>query len=62
MCLTRGRIAFDREDGPSFSPPQGQAFFYYGKDVAAFCRTFAAIGHVTVPAKAHVSYWLRLAA
>jgi hypothetical protein len=47
---------------PATSPPQGQCFFYFGKDVAGFCRTFPAIGHVTVPAKKHIACWLRLAA
>jgi ParB family chromosome partitioning protein len=60
MCFTKGRISFEQESGPVTSPPQGQAFLYFGKDVAGFCRAFAAIGHVTVPAKTHVG--LRLAA
>jgi hypothetical protein len=40
ICLTRGRIAFERVDGFTASPTQGQAFFYYGPDRDAFRRRF----------------------
>jgi phage N-6-adenine-methyltransferase len=62
MCLVRGRISFLQESGPASSPPQGQVFFYYGGDTAAFCRVFAAVGYLSVPAKKHVAHWIRLAA
>jgi phage N-6-adenine-methyltransferase len=51
ICFTRGRIKFEQENGPADSPPQGQAFFYFGKDVAAFREVFNAIGLVVVPAR-----------
>jgi len=50
MCFPRGRIRFEREDGPADSPPQGQVFFYFGNDIAAFRGAFSAIGLVVVPA------------
>ena len=50
MCFPRGRIRFEREDGPADSPPQGQVFFYFGNDIATFRGAFAAVGLVVVPA------------
>ena len=50
ICFTRGRIRFENEDGPVDRPPQGQAFFYFGKKIAAFRVTFESIGLVLVPA------------
>jgi len=44
ICFTRGRINFHVPKGPDVSPTQGQAFFYFGDDVAAFEREFASIG------------------
>jgi hypothetical protein len=41
-----GRIRFEQESGPVESPPQGQCFFYYGKDVAGFRNVFTSIGLV----------------
>jgi hypothetical protein len=49
----RGRINFEQEDGPAESPPQGQCFFYYGKDVAGFRKVFASIGLVLTPHPTH---------
>ena len=46
ICFTRGRIRFEQEGGPVESPPQGQCFFYYGKDVASFRKVFTSIGLV----------------
>ena len=46
ICFTRGRIRFEQEGGPLESPPQGQCFFYYGKDVAGFRKVFTSIGLV----------------
>jgi ParB family chromosome partitioning protein len=50
ICFTRGRIRFEQEDGPADTPPQGQAFFYFGKDVARFREIFSTIGLVLKPA------------
>jgi phage N-6-adenine-methyltransferase len=49
LCFPRGRIFFEREDGPADSPLQAQCFFYYGKDVAGFRKVFASIGLVVTP-------------
>jgi hypothetical protein len=46
FCLTRGRIRFEREDGPADSPPRGQTFFYFGNDAATFRNVFRSIGFV----------------
>jgi hypothetical protein len=46
ICFTRGRIRFEQEDGPAESPPQGQCFLYYGKDVAGFRKVFTSVGLV----------------
>lgn len=40
ICFTRGRINFYKPDGKISQPTNGQAFFYFGKDVAAFRRVF----------------------
>jgi hypothetical protein len=47
ICFTNGRVNFLREDGvtPLF-PTQGQAFFYFGSNIARFKREFAEIGTV----------------
>jgi hypothetical protein len=47
ICFSSGRVNFLREDGvtPLF-PTQGQAFFYFGDDVAGFKRGFNDIGDV----------------
>lgn len=47
ICFTRGRVRFVSPTGELASPTQGQAFFYFGHDVAAFAREFGAIGFVT---------------
>jgi len=48
VCFTRGRISFlEASDGElveKTSPTHGQAFFYFGKNVAAFARRFAEFG------------------
>jgi phage N-6-adenine-methyltransferase len=46
ICFTRGRIAFEKPDGPTASPTQGQAFFYFGDDAAVFRQVFGNIGFV----------------
>lgn len=40
ICFTRGRINFYKPDGKISQPTNGQAFFYFGSDVAAFRRVF----------------------
>jgi phage N-6-adenine-methyltransferase len=51
MCFTRGRIRFEREEGPASSPPSGQCFLYFGADVPAFRAAFEPIGLVMVPSR-----------
>jgi phage N-6-adenine-methyltransferase len=52
LCFPRGRIAFYGPDGEAgdAGPRQGQALFYYGKNVAAFARRFGELGFVVYPA------------
>jgi DNA N-6-adenine-methyltransferase (Dam) len=44
VCLTHGRIAFTTPDGSEVAPTQGQAVFYFGKDVGKFVEVFRQIG------------------
>lgn len=46
ICFTRGRVKFEGPAGEIAAPTQGQAFFYFGDDVALFHQHFAAIGFV----------------
>ena len=46
VCLTRGRINFDREDGGSGANRYGQAFFYFGPNIERFREVFGAFGLV----------------
>jgi phage N-6-adenine-methyltransferase len=46
FCFTRGRVKFYKADGEVAAPTQGQAFFYFGDDVAAFDRVFSRLGTV----------------
>ena len=46
LCFTRGRISFVSPRGESASPTQGQTFFYFGPNPAAFARTFGRFGLV----------------
>jgi len=46
ICFTRGRIRFEGPNGEKAAPTQGQAFFYFGDDVAGFHQHFASIGFV----------------
>ena len=50
FCLTRGRIKFYKASGGDSAPLQGQTFFYFGNDVAAFAVRFKDIGLVAVRA------------
>lgn len=49
VCFTRGRIAFVSPDGETAAPTQGQAFFYFGENVAEFYEAFDGIGFVVTP-------------
>jgi phage N-6-adenine-methyltransferase len=49
ICFTRGRVKFEKSDGSVAAPTQGQAFFYFGKDVKSFRRVFGGIGFVVTP-------------
>lgn len=46
ICLTRGRISFDREDGRGSQNRYGQVFFYLGKNQKRFEEVFARFGLV----------------
>lgn len=44
ICFTRGRIKFYDAKGTVAAPTQGQAFFYFGDDVARFAEVFSDFG------------------
>lgn len=46
ICFTRGRIRFVSPEGKLAAPTQGQAFFYYGRDVPGFASAFHGVGLV----------------
>lgn len=48
VCFTRGRIAFVSPEGKKAAPTQGQAFFYFGSNVAGFAEAFAPFGLTVV--------------
>jgi hypothetical protein len=48
ICFTRGRVPFFRGDWVA-APPNGQAFFYLGRDSREFARIFSTLGLVMVP-------------
>lgn len=49
ICFTRGRVKFYSAAGEVAAPTQGQAFFYFGDNVAAFAERFAGVGFVVAP-------------
>lgn len=49
ICFTRGRVKFYDDSGAVAAPTQGQAFFYFGTDAAAFAERFSKIGFVAFP-------------
>ena len=62
LCITKGRLRFWQKvktfniiEGTSVeverecTPRHGQALFYFGKDVAAFCHEFKDVGNVLIP-------------
>jgi len=46
VCFTRGRVKFYSPTGAIAAPTQGQAFFYFGKNIEAFREEFSEIGFV----------------
>jgi len=46
ICFTRGRIRFLNANGKTCSPTQGQAFFYFGENIARFNEAFQGLGFV----------------
>jgi len=50
ICFTKGRINFDKRDGSTSSPTNGQSFFYFGDDLAGFTKEFSQWGLVVVRA------------
>ena len=48
ICFTRGRIGFLSPEGKRAAPTQGQAFFYYGRNVSGFAEQFERFGLVMV--------------
>lgn len=44
ICFTRGRIGFLSPEGKRAAPTQGQAFFYFGDNVAGFAEAFGGFG------------------
>jgi phage N-6-adenine-methyltransferase len=49
ICFTSERVRFVDPGGEEANPTQGQAFSYFGPDVAAFARGFANVGFVVQP-------------
>jgi len=49
-CFTKGRINFDKRDGTTSSPTNGQSFFYFGDNVDGFKKEFSKHGFVMVAA------------
>ena len=49
ICFTKGRIGFLSPEGKKAAPTQGQAFFYFGTNVAGFAERFSQHGFVVVP-------------
>ena len=46
ICFTRGRISFYGPEGQKTSPTNGQCFFYFGRNSAAFIDEFSRHGKV----------------
>jgi ParB family chromosome partitioning protein len=49
ICFSRGRIQFEQSDDRVRTATQGQAFFYFGTNVAAFRKVFGKIGLIVTP-------------
>jgi phage N-6-adenine-methyltransferase len=46
LCFTRGRIKFIDTKGNRAAPPQGQVFFYFGRNPERFTEVFAQFGTI----------------
>jgi phage N-6-adenine-methyltransferase len=46
LCFTKGRVRFYSPEGDIAAPTQGQAFFYFGRNIDAFAREFADVGFI----------------
>ena len=46
ICFTKGRIRFEKADGPVASPTQGSSFFYFGPNPVKFKDVFKRYGFV----------------
>jgi len=46
LCFTRGRVRFYDENRNECAPTQGQAFFYFGGEHAAFRSVFSEFGFI----------------
>jgi len=44
ICFTKGRINFNKLDGTTSSPTNGQVFFYFGKNSEKFIENFSEFG------------------
>lgn len=55
ICFTRGRVKFYDASGAIAAPTQGQAFTYFGDDIAAFATAFAGVGFVVTPFRGEVA-------
>lgn len=49
LCFTTGRIRFEVPDREPVLPTQGQAFFYFGSEVAIFTDVFGTVGFCVAP-------------
>lgn len=49
ICFTRGRVKFYDAIGTVAAPTQGQAFFYFGDEVAKFAERFSTLGFIVLP-------------
>lgn len=48
VCLTYGRVKFESPDGVGNSPTSGHAFFYFGRNPAAFKDMFDDTGNIGI--------------
>jgi phage N-6-adenine-methyltransferase len=46
ICFTRGRIGFLSPSGQKAAPTQGQAFFYFGRNLSKFTEEFCQFGFI----------------
>lgn len=49
VCFTQGRVRFYEPGGSFAKPTQGQAFFYFGREIDAFKREFGRVGFIVRP-------------